>query len=242
MTPPKFLPAGDRALVVEFGNGIDRATNDRVCALHRALCDRPIAGVLESVPTYRSLMVCYDPCALSAGALEKKLRRLLAAPGAAARSAAREVEIPVLYGGEFGPDLADVAAYARLTEEQVVALHAAPAYRVYMLGFLPGFAYLGGLDERIATPRLAAPRGRIEPGSVGIGGSQTGVYPVASPGGWRLIGRTPVKPYDPARDRPMPYAAGDLIRFVPIDRPTYDEIAGRVARGEYRCVAREVWG
>ena len=140
--------------------------------------------------------------------------------------------LPVCYGGEFGPDLDDVARSAGLSAERVVEAHVGRDYRIDMLGFLPGFAYCAGMDPRLATPRLAVPRTRIPAGSVGIAGEQTGVYPLASPGGWRLIGRTPARVYDPNRADPVPYRVGDWLRFVSVSRASYDELSARVAAGE----------
>lgn len=170
-------------------------------------------------------MVTYDPLLTDYETLAAALQRLAAAPddgGAAGEG--RLVTIPVCYGGAFGPDLPFVAEHAGLTETEVIRLHAGREYRIYMLGFLPGFPYLGGLDERLFTPRLASPRTAIPAGSVGIGGEQTGVYPIASPGGWQLIGRTPLKLFDPSAGR-LPYAAGDRIRFCPITQDEFDAIA-----------------
>jgi KipI family sensor histidine kinase inhibitor len=234
--PFRVLPAGDRALVVEFGDTID----PRLAALVRRLAarlaaDRP-AGLVETVPTYRSLMVHYDPLAADPAALhaavvraaeESAAGQAAAGPPEAAAAhgtggaaegspGARLVEIPVRYGGEAGPDLPDVAERTGLTPAEVIRLHAAPTYLVYMLGFLPGFPYLGGLDPRLATPRLATPRLRIPAGSVGIGGEQTGIYPVESPGGWAIIGRTHLTLFDPTRAEPCLLAPGDRVRFVPV--------------------------
>lgn len=151
----------------------------------------------------------------------------------------RIFEIPVCYGGEYGPDIANIAEHAGLTEEEVIRIHSSKDYLIYMLGFLPGFTYLGGLDERLHTPRLANPRIRISAGSVGIGGSQTGIYPLDSPGGWQLMGMTPVKTYDPDREVPILVEAGDYIRFVPVDEEEYLRIKDAVERGEYQCVIHE---
>ena len=167
----------------------------------------------------------YDPLVTEYDAVAAAVQNLAQAPDSdTAAGEGRLVEIPVCYGGTFGPDLPFVAEHAGLTEKEVIELHAGREYRIYMLGFLPGFPYLGGLDERLFTPRLAAPRTAIPAGSVGIGGEQTGVYPIASPGGWQLIGRTPLKLFDPSAGR-LPYAAGDRIRFCPITQDEFDAIA-----------------
>ena len=167
------------------------------------------------------------------------MKRLLKMDIKAGESRRRVFEIPVCYGGQYGPDLANIAEHAGLTEEEVVKIHSSKDYLIYMLGFLPGFCYLGGLDERIHTPRLANPRLKINAGSVGIGGSQTGIYPLDSPGGWQLMGMTPVKTYDPDREVPILLSAGDYIRFIPVDEEEYLRIKELVERDEYQCTVRE---
>ena len=151
----------------------------------------------------------------------------------------RVFEIPVCYGGAYGPDLKTIADHAGLTQEEVIRIHSSRDYLIYMLGFLPGFCYLGGLAERIHTPRLANPRKNIRAGSVGIGGSQTGIYPLDSPGGWQLMGMTPVKTYDPEREIPILVEAGDYIRFIPVDEGEYRRIKDLVERDEYPCIIHE---
>ena len=178
------------------------------------------------VPTYRSATVHYLPHLLEYAALVQLLRPLTETQGGAGPFGA-PVEIPVLYGGPWGPDLEEVAAHCGMTPEQVIAAHSAPCYRIYMLGFTPGFPYLGGMDPRLATPRRKEPRIRIPAGSVGIAGSQTGVYPIESPGGWQLIGRTPLRLFDLGSDPPILLQAGRSIRFVPIDEPTYHRLERR---------------
>ncbi len=237
-----FLPVGDCALTVEFGNEISEELNGKVRSLSLALKDANIPGVLEWVPTYRSLMVCYNPCVISCRRLQSQLGRLLKRAGQSVQVGKRVWEIPVLYGGEYGEDLSFVAQNAGITPQEAVNLHANREYRIYMLGFLPGFTYLGGLDKRIHTPRLKTPRTRIPPGSVGIGGEQTGIYPIASPGGWQLIGRTPLKPYDPNRILPILFEAGDYLKFVPIDQNRFAQIAAQVEAGIYKYrLAQEGW-
>lgn len=232
MEQPEILRSGDCALVAEFGKEIDEHTNALVHALDRAVRDKGIFGVRECVPTFRSLTVLFDPMLISGDRLEKKLLRLCKTLSAETQTQKTVVEVPVLYNGE---DLQDVADYAKLSVEEVVRLHAGRDYRIYMLGFLPGFVYLGGMDERIFCPRLTTPRTRIHAGAVGIGGEQTGIYPLPSPGGWRLIGTTPVRPYDASRTPPVLFSAGEYIRFVPIDEPAFDEIQKQVDAGVYVC-------
>lgn len=225
----RFLPQGEGGLVVELGEGIDDAVNARVHALARAVRAAHGAEIEEVVPSYRSLLVVFDPLALVRNELEREVARLASAldPEAAEAGARpRLVELPVLYGGANGPDLDDVAAHAGLAPEEVVRRHAAPEYRVHLLGFTPGFPYLGGLDPRLAIPRLATPRALVPAGSVAIGGAQTGVYPVASPGGWRLVGRTPLRLFEPSRADPFLLAPGDRVRFAPIDAAAFERLAG----------------
>ena len=222
----RILPAGERALSVEFGDDIDPALNERVLALDELLRRKPISGVRETVVSYRSLLVVFESERLTARRLRWALNRRIAALGDEPRVAAAGaiLDIPVCYGGAYGPDLSDVAAHCGMTPEEVVRRHAAPVYRVYMLGFMPGFPYLGGLDPSIEVPRLGTPREVIPAGSVGIGGKQTGVYPFDSPGGWRLIGRTPSKLYklDGASVLARP---GDAVRFIPIGEDEYRRLA-----------------
>lgn len=180
-------------------------------------------GILNLHPAYATLLISFDPRLITHGRVEALAR---AAESAHAELPATAlVEIPVCYGGEFGPDLDDVAAHCRLTADGVIELHSSAEYLVHFIGFSPGFPYLGGLPEALATPRLLAPRVRVPAGSVAIGGSQTGVYPLASPGGWRLIGRTPLRLFRPEVEPPALLAMGDRVRFLPISRPEFDRHA-----------------
>ena len=227
MTDMRILPAGDRALVADFGNVISEDVNRKVNALKKSLLAEKIAGVREMIPTYRSLLVEYNPAIITMQELSRRIEAAAAElEGATVETEQKRVlEIPCCYGGKYGEDLAGMAELTGLSEKEIIDIHAGTEYRVYMLGFLPGFVYLGGMDERIAAPRLKTPRVSIPAGSVGIGGSQTGVYPMASPGGWRLIGMTPVSFYDPNRERPVLCEAGDYIRFVPISPEEYERQA-----------------
>lgn len=221
---PRVLPAGDCSAVVEFGNVISEQIGGKVKSYMNILKKDAPAGVTEAVPTFRSVLVQYDPAEILYRELKPKLETLAQNSVTGDREQGRIIRIPVCYGGSFGPDLAFVAQNAGLTEEEVVRRHAGREYLIYMLGFLPGFPYLGGLDEKLFTPRLETPRVRIPAGSVGIGGEQTGIYPLDSPGGWQLIGTTPVTVYDPDREQPIPYQAGDRIRFCPVSEKDFKEI------------------
>jgi KipI family sensor histidine kinase inhibitor len=238
MTDVRFLLTGDTALTVEFGNEISEAINAKIRAFNIALGGSGIPGIVETVPTYRSLMIHYDPGVISYDDLERQLRGLLGGLDQVRIPPSQVLEIPVLYGGEAGPDLAFVAEHSGKSQEEVVRIHTSTEYLIYMLGFTPGFTYLGGMSEEIATPRLSTPRVKIPAGSVGIAGAQTGVYPIDSPGGWQLIGRTPVRMYDPERREPILPQAGEYIQFYAIDQAEYDRIAAEEAAGGYTCRRR----
>lgn len=223
-----MLPAGDAGVTVEFGETIEPDINDRVLAFAQAveeLCRGGATGIIDVVPTYRSATVYIDPLVVNGPALTERLRVLADSLSPGPSRAPRTVEVPVVYGGEFGPDIAALAARACLSVEEAITLHTSVEYRVYMLGFSPGFPYMGKVPGAIAMPRLAHPRTVVPSGSVGIAGSQTGIYPSESPGGWRLIGRTPLRLYDPARANPFLLEAGDCVRFVWIDRQEFERLA-----------------
>jgi len=213
---PRFQFASDQSLLVSFGNQITREAHEHVVKLLRLLESEPITGVRNLHPAYCSLLVKFDPLKLRHEELLKTLTSYVARTDAIALPEPRLVEIPVCYGGEFGPDLPEVASLCKLTPGQVIELHSATTYLVYFLGFAPGFAYLGEVPDALLTPRLATPRRRVPPGSVGIAGNQTGVYPFATPGGWRLVGRTPTKMFRPDREGLSLLSIGDHIRFKPI--------------------------
>ncbi len=221
----RYRVAGDRGLLAEYGDGIDPEVNRKVRAMAAVLRARTPVGVVEVVPTYRSLLVTYDPLETGAARLRDEIDALEDRIGEIPVPEPRTVEIPVCYGGAFGPDLDFVAETHGLTEDEAVSIHAGTVYPIYMIGFTPGFPFLGGLDPRLHTPRLDTPRSAVPAGSVGIANDQTGIYPVTSPGGWRLIGRTPLRLFDPDRADPFLYRAGDRIRFVPVDEAGFRRIA-----------------
>lgn len=229
----RFLISGDKGLVVEFGNEISEAANQKVRNMYLAIQKLKIPGIYEMIPTYRSLLIQYNPLEIGIDALTVKLAELEETLDSIELPKPRVFEIPTVYGGEFGEDLSFVAQHNNISEEEVIKIHSSVDYRIYMLGFTPGFPYLGGMSERIAAPRLKTPRTKIPAGSVGIAGKQTGIYPMESPGGWRLIGRTPLKLYDPERETPILLQAGDYIRFVPIGRDEYESIRSLVEKNQY---------
>ena len=238
MADVRFLIAGDSSICAEFGNEISKEINAQIRAFNILLKESGIAGIVETIPTYRSLLIQYDPGVISYKSLEGKLKKLLARLDSVEIPPSEVLEVPVLYGGEeMGPDLKFVAENAKMSEEEVIKLHSEPEYLIYMLGFTPGFTYLGGLNDAIETPRLKTPRVKIPAGSVGIAGKQTGVYPIDSPGGWQLIGRTPVKMYDPDREVPILPQAGQYIKFKAVSQAEYDKIAEEVAKGTYKCAS-----
>lgn len=210
-----FETASDRTLLVYFGSEITLDAHVRVVKLLRLLESQPVAGIRNLHPAYCSLLIKFDPLLLTHGEVEMVLRSCLDRLDEVQLPEPRDVEIPVNYGGEWGPDLNDVAEIHGITPAQVIELHASVSYVAYFLGFVPGFAYLGGLPQELATPRLPTPRRSVPAGSVGIGGNQTGVYPFATPGGWRLIGRTPVAMFRPDRDEMSMLSIGDRVRFTP---------------------------
>ncbi len=220
----RLLPLGDAALTVEMGDAIDPILNARVIAFADLIQRQCWDGVLDIVPTYRSLTIHIDPRRLDLATLMDRVSRLSAPPLSEPPSSGKEVHIPVLYGGAGGPDLEELANFAKMSPADVIRLHSSVLYRVYMLGFSPGFPYLGTVPAPLAMPRLATPRPLVPAGSVGIAGPQTGIYPTASPGGWRLIGRTPTALYRPASATPFLLNPGDHVRFVPIDAATFDRL------------------
>jgi KipI family sensor histidine kinase inhibitor len=231
---PRFLGSGDSCLVVEFADGIDMEANLRLQNLRRALSAKDIRGVREYVPTYRSLSVYFDPLITSRARLEGVVGAVLGTLCADEGTSKRVLTMPVAYGGEFGPDMKNVSAHTGLPEGEIIRRHTGRDCYCYMLGFTPGFSYLGGMDESLATPRLENPRVLIPAGSVGIAGKQTGAYSIDSPGGWQLIGRTPLRLFDPGDElNPTLIEAGDWIRFRSVSPEEYRAIGDDVASGRY---------
>ena len=217
-TYPRLVPAGDSAILIELGSEIDPDINSQIFALVDSIEAADIAAVVELIPTYRSLLVSYDSIISKYDEMRDRLDSFVTELDAIVEAAgeSRIVELPVVYGGEDGPDLESVAEHAGLSVQEVIDIHSGVDYRVYMIGFAPGFPYLGGLDQRIATPRLKTPRISVPAGSVGIAESQTGVYPNASPGGWQLIGRTASALFDVTNSSPSLITPGSKVRFVPV--------------------------
>jgi inhibitor of KinA len=228
----RFLSAGDRALVVEFGDRAERELSERILGLDAVIRANPPEGLVETVPTFRSLMVYYDPLVTGRAQLEQAISGVLDR-GDSCRSGARLWRVPACYEGEHAPDLAEVARLTRLTPPEVVALHSGARFHVYMLGFLPGFPYMGDLPEPMRLPRRADPRVRVPAGSISIATSLTAIYPYESPGGWHLIAGTPIRLFDPGRERPALFAPGDAVVFDPIDATAFASIRRLVENGEY---------
>jgi len=230
-SPPRLLPSGDSAITVEFSRSIDEMANQRVLALDRTLARETITGITETVPTYRSLLVHYDPVQIDFDALSEKLVTLAQLPLPPVTKA-RRWRIPVLYGGEHGIDLEHVARTLKTTPEEVVARHIAGDYRVAMIGFTPGWSYLSGLDASLQMPRLQNPRLVTPAGTVSIGGVQTGVQCLAGPSGWHLLGRTAVRTYQLHREPIFLLEPGDAVTFFAVDAKTFAEQDRAAAAGE----------
>lgn len=236
---PTISPVGDRAISIDFGQVIDPTINRHIRQTIERIKELQLEGIIELVPTYCALLVEYDAmlysyseiCNIIEPTLEEGMTNTT-------NELVTVVEVPTIYGGEFGPDLSFVASHNHLSEDEVISIHSGTDYLVYMLGFIPGFTYLGGMDSRIATPRLSSPRTLIPAGSVGIAGEQTGTYPSDSPGGWQIIGRTPVTMYDMSKAQAALLKAGDYVRYVPIDESEFHRI--KALGTDYVPVIREV--
>ncbi|PAF34073.1 allophanate hydrolase [Terribacillus saccharophilus] len=230
-----YHPLGDTGIQLVFGQTISEETNQKIRIFAELLKAEQIEGIIEWVPAYTTLSIFYRPDKIRYQALQEQLERLYEnIQGGVAEAASLVYEIPTYYGGETGSDLNFVAKHSGLSVDEVIRIHSSKDYLIYMMGFVPGFPYLGGMSEKIATPRRSDPRPKIAAGSVGIAGSQTGVYPLETPGGWQLIGQTPVKLYDPEREQPILLTSGHYLRFVPISKNEYDSIAEAVRLGEYK--------
>lgn len=235
----RFLPVGDSALDIDFGDKVDRALSRQVLRLDRLIRASPPPGVVETVPSFRALLVHYDPLVTGRAELETALAALID-NGAGRDEPARLWHIPACYDADFAPDLSEVAAAAGLPIGEVVRLHSSVRYHVYMLGFLPGFPYMGDLPERLALPRRADPRVRVPAGSIAIATALTAIYPFESPGGWHLIGATPLKLFDAARTAPALLAPGDAVRFEPIDAVAFARIKSAVEAGRHVPVSEPI--
>jgi KipI family sensor histidine kinase inhibitor len=220
----KIIPASDSSLLIVFGNVISPTLHERVMALFHACQTWHDPRLRNLHPGYASLLIDFDPLRLTPDELSSRVEQAAVASDSVAKTRVNVVTIPVCYDLEFGPDLADVAEQVALSRDEVVRQHSTPTYLVYFLGFSPGFVYLGGLPEALHMPRLATPRPSVVRGSVGIAGSQTGIYPIDSPGGWRLIGRTPLNMFDPQATPPTRLQPGDRMKFSPIDRATFENL------------------
>lgn len=207
---------GDRAVLVELGDDISPQINQKVRELYIGTKGRRIKGIKDLVPSYRSLMVVYDPLIISLDSLESQMNAIWDALDDARLPDPRTVEIPVVYGDKYGPDLEWIADYHKMTPQDVIRLHTRPTYQVYMIGFMPGYPYMGEVPDELVTPRRKTPRTHVPRGSVGIAQKQTGIYPVASPGGWQIIGRTPVRLFDPQGKPPSFLEMGDRVKFFVI--------------------------
>ena len=229
----KYLSAGDKAVVMEFGNEISKDINAKIRNVVKSVEEANIDGIVELLPTYRSLMIMYDPLKIEYSELILTLDSMSSKQVDNEEEKIKIVEFPTVYGGEYGPDINFVAEHNNITVDEVIKIHTGTDYLVYMMGFTPGFTYLGGMSDKIVTPRLASPRTKIPAGSVGIAGAQTGMYPSETPGGWQLIGRTPLKLYDSDKEPPVMLSAGDYVRYVSVSEEEYLEIKKQVEEGTY---------
>jgi inhibitor of KinA len=218
-----FLLMGDRGLLLEFGDEISSETNEKVRRMALAIQAEAIKGIIETVPTYRSLLIIYDPLILSIDDFKKRLEQLEHGLRQTPFPEPKLTRIPVVYGDPYGPDLDFVAQYHRISHNEVIQLHCSKPYFIYMIGFMPGYPYMGELPDALITPRLKTPRLSVPVGSVAIAQKQTGIYPMESPGGWQIIGRTPVKIFDPKREPPALLQMGDLVQFYPISEKEFEE-------------------
>lgn len=230
----KYLLLGDSCVIIRFGTSIEEDINRKVQIFATLIEKEKIKGVKEMVPAYTELAVYYDPSEIDFNELVKNLKKTEKLIKLGHWNSYIIVHIPVCYGGEYGSDLNHVAEYNKLNADEVIKIHSEPLYLVYMLGFTPGFCYLGGLSPKIATPRKNNPDLKIPAGVVGIAGQQTGIYPIESPGGWQVIGRTPVKIFDPLRKESVLVEAGNYITFDPISESEFQSIQKEIEQGIYK--------
>ncbi len=228
MHNPRYQFASDHTLLVTFGDELSDRTHQDVVRITRLLLDQPRGGILNIHPAYTSVLITFNPMKVAPTEVEQYLHNLVTKINAVVLPEPRTIEIPVCYGGKFGPDLVDVAKHNNLTPDEVIRLHTSVNYTVYFLGFTPGFPYLGGMPKQIATPRLVNPRTNVPAGSVAIGGSQTGIYPISSPGGWRIIGRTSLQLFRADRNPPTLLQMGDGVKFVFITQDEFKRLAQSV--------------
>lgn len=241
----KYMPVGDQGILMEFGREISPDISHKIRGVMNVLEEGGLIdalGIKELIPTYRSILILFDPLVTDMKTLKEGLNSILSKVDGQKKEIRRTILIPTLYGGDMGPDIDFVAKNAGISKEEVIKRHSSVDYLVYMLGFTPGFTYLGGLDPIIATPRLSSARIRIPAGSVGIADQQTGIYPIDSPGGWQLIGRTPLELYTPEADPPVLLRAGDYIRFLPIEEDEFLKIKESIKKGNYQVEVHEERG
>ncbi len=230
------ISCGDSALIIKTGNDISVKTNHAVRKLLFLFENQKINGIIDFIPSYNELMICYNPAIVSYENLLHILHSVEADIETIKLPEPRVIHVPVLYGGDEGPDLPEVASFSRLSENEVIQIHCSANYYVYMLGFTPGFCYLGGMDQRISTPRKQTPRLSISAGAVGIADKQTGIYSIESPGGWQIIGKTPLRLFDPLRKPEFLIGAGDYVRFFSVSGDEYGDILSRVQDGIYEVI------
>lgn len=230
----KYLSCGESAIVMEFANEIDKNVNAKIRSIVDSIDNDKLDYIIDILPTYRSILIQYDVLKIGYNELIQKLKTYENMATSSQNETVRLITIPTVYGKEYGQDIEFVASHNNITVDEVIKIHTSTDYLVYMLGFIPGFTYLGGMSEKIATPRLASPRAKIDGGSVGIAGTQTGTYPTDSPGGWQIIGRTPLNLFDPTKEPPVFINSGDYIRYVSINEDEFAKIKKDVENGTYK--------
>ncbi|HEX6922999.1 MAG TPA: 5-oxoprolinase subunit PxpB [Bacillales bacterium] len=235
-----FQPLGDGGIRVKFAEGVSPELNQRIRSFCRTLDREKIDGIIEWVPTYETVAIYYSPARIRYKELRERLAVLIQTDDDSSEEAGELISIPTLYGGKAGEDLQKVARENGLSEQEVIDIHSGTDYLIYMMGFLPGFPYLGGMSKNIATSRLETPRERVPAGAVGIAGEQTGIYPLESPGGWNLIGQTPVGLFDQEREQPFLFQAGDWVRFVPVSQQEFEAIRKDIENNRYTVERKAV--